>query len=113
MELKQWSTIAMVLCLIVTLSIALAAPAAATPATQGSSSPLQLVKKRVDLIIDVLNDPQLSKPENRTAQRDKIWDIANMYEVEVRALMRWNNLSLQSRIFPGDQLLIILGESEQ
>jgi LysM repeat protein len=41
---------------------------------------------------------------------DTIWDIAAMYNVEVNALMRWNNLSPRSRIFPGDQLTIILKE---
>lgn len=41
---------------------------------------------------------------------DTIWDIAAMYNVDVRDLMRWNNLSPRSRIFPGDQLLIILEE---
>lgn len=41
---------------------------------------------------------------------DTIWDIAAMYDVEVKALMRWNNLSPRSRIFPGDQLTIILEE---
>lgn len=41
---------------------------------------------------------------------DTIWDIASMYNVDVSDLMRWNNLSPRSRIFPGDQLLIILEE---
>lgn len=41
---------------------------------------------------------------------DTIWDIAALYNVDVNALMRWNNLSPRSRIFPGDQLLIILEE---
>lgn len=55
----------------------------------------------------------------RTAQRsfvytvqkgDTIWDIATMYNVDVNNLMRWNSLSPRSRIFPGDQLVIILEE---
>ena len=41
---------------------------------------------------------------------DTIWDIAEMYNIDVKALMRWNNLTPRSRIFPGDQLTIILGE---
>jgi cell division protein FtsB len=41
---------------------------------------------------------------------DTIWDIAEMYAVDVKALMRWNNLSPRSRIFPGDQLIIILDD---
>ena len=78
MYLKQWSTIAVVLCLIFTPAISSAAPETAAPVVQNSSSPMQLVQKRVNSIIDVLNDAQLGKPENRTAQRDKIWGIANM-----------------------------------
>ncbi len=41
---------------------------------------------------------------------DTIWDIATLYDVEVKALMRWNNLGPKSRIFPGDQLMIMLEE---
>jgi len=41
---------------------------------------------------------------------DTIWDIAALFNVDVNALMRWNNLSPRSRIFPGDQLMIILEE---
>lgn len=41
---------------------------------------------------------------------DTIWDIATFYNVEVRDLMRWNNLGLRSQIFPGDQLVITLEE---
>ena len=41
---------------------------------------------------------------------DTIWDIAAMYRVEVQSLMRWNDLTPRSRIFPGDQLTIILEE---
>ncbi|PID57871.1 hypothetical protein CSB45_06545 [candidate division KSB3 bacterium] len=41
---------------------------------------------------------------------DTIWDIAAMYQVEVKSLMRWNKLTPRSRIFPGDQLTIILEE---
>jgi hypothetical protein len=63
-------------------------------------------------------DPEFEDARQRsflyTVKRgDTIWDIANMYDVEVKALMRWNNLTSQSRIFPGDQLLIILGELEE
>jgi hypothetical protein len=41
---------------------------------------------------------------------DTIWDIAAIYQVDVESLMRWNNLTSRSRIFPGDQLTIILEE---
>jgi len=41
---------------------------------------------------------------------DTVWDIAAMYNVDLNDLMRWNNLSPRSRIFPGDQLIIILEE---
>lgn len=41
---------------------------------------------------------------------DTIWDIAERYNVDVRALMRWNKLTPRSRIFPGDTLTIILKE---
>lgn len=41
---------------------------------------------------------------------DTIWDIATLYNVDVNALMRWNNLGPRSQIFPGDQLLIVLEE---
>ena len=41
---------------------------------------------------------------------DTIWDIASLYNVKVKALMRWNNLGPRSQIFPGDQLVIILEE---
>lgn len=41
---------------------------------------------------------------------DTIWDIAALYAVDVKALMRWNNLGPRSRIFPGDQLMIMLEE---
>ena len=39
---------------------------------------------------------------------DTIWDIAAFYNVEVRDLMRWNDLGPRSQIFPGDQLVITL-----
>ena len=38
---------------------------------------------------------------------DTIWDIAELYDIDVKALMRWNNLTPRSRIFPGDQLTIL------
>ncbi len=41
---------------------------------------------------------------------DTIWDIAEIYNVDVKALMRWNDLTPRSQIFPGDQLKIILDE---
>ncbi len=41
---------------------------------------------------------------------DTIWDIAEIYQVDVNDFMRWNHLSPRSRIFPGDQLTIILEE---
>lgn len=41
---------------------------------------------------------------------DTIWDIATLYDVDVKALMRWNNLGSRSRIFPGDQLIIMVEE---
>lgn len=41
---------------------------------------------------------------------DTIWDIAELYDIDVKALMRWNNLTPRSRIFPGDQLIIIIEE---
>lgn len=41
---------------------------------------------------------------------DTIWDIAAIYQVDVKSLMRWNSLTARSRIFPGDQLTIILEE---
>ena len=41
---------------------------------------------------------------------DTIWDIAELYDIDVKALMRWNNLTPRSRIFPGDQLTIIIEE---
>ena len=44
---------------------------------------------------------------------DNLWIIAARYRVEPEALMRWNNLTKSSRIFPGDQLTIILGEEGQ
>jgi hypothetical protein len=41
---------------------------------------------------------------------DTTWDIAAKYNVQVNDLMRWNSLTPRSRIFPGDQLTIILKE---
>jgi cell division protein FtsB len=41
---------------------------------------------------------------------DTMWDIAAMYNVDVNDLMRWNNLTPRSQIFPGEQLTIILDE---
>ncbi len=41
---------------------------------------------------------------------DTIWDIAEIYQVDVESLMRWNKLTPRSRIFPGDRLTIILEE---
>lgn len=41
---------------------------------------------------------------------DTIWDIAALYNVNVKDLMRWNKLGPRSQIFPGDQLTIILQE---
>lgn len=41
---------------------------------------------------------------------DNIWNIAAMYNVSVDDLIRWNNLTPRPRIFPGDQLTIILEE---
>jgi uncharacterized protein HemX len=39
---------------------------------------------------------------------DTIWDIATLYNVEIKELMRWNNLGPRSQIFPGDELIIVL-----
>jgi LysM repeat protein len=41
------------------------------------------------------------------------WDIAALYNVSVEDLLRWNNLTKRARIFPGDQLTIILEEEEE
>jgi cell division protein FtsB len=60
-------------------------------------------------------DPELEEGKQRSflytiKQGDTIWDIATMYSVDVKALMRWNNLTPRSQIFPGDTLTIILKE---
>jgi uncharacterized protein HemX len=41
---------------------------------------------------------------------DTIWDIATLYNVDIKELMRWNNLGPRSQIFPGDELIIVLNE---
>ncbi len=41
---------------------------------------------------------------------DTVWDIAALYNVDVESLMRWNNMTPRSKIFPGDQLTIIRDE---
>lgn len=102
MNLKLWSTIAVTLCLIFTPAIALSASETAAPVAPNSSSPIEIVKKRVNSIIDALNDPQLSKPENRTTQRDKIWEIANMMfdfnEISRRTIgKQWTTFSSEEK----------------
>lgn len=53
--------------------------------------------------------PGNSRSFQYTVQKgDTIWDIASMYNVDVKALMRWNNLNPRSQIFPGDTITIIL-----
>ena len=44
---------------------------------------------------------------------DNLWTIAARYHVQPEALMRWNNLTPRSRIFPGDELTIILAEEKE
>ncbi len=63
----------------------------------------------VDGLTDAGLDPQRSFVYT-VKTGDTIWDIATLYNIDVTALMRWNNLGPRSRIFPGDQLLIMLEE---
>lgn len=44
---------------------------------------------------------------------DNVWTIAAHYRVQPEALMRWNDLTPRSRIFPGDELTIILEEEKE
>ena len=44
---------------------------------------------------------------------DNLWTIAAHYRVQPEAIMRWNNLTPRSRIFPGDELTIILEEEKE
>ena len=61
------------------------------------------------------HNPELEQANQRSflytvRKGDTIWDIAAIYNIDVKSLMRWNNLTPRSRIFPGDQLTIILEE---
>lgn len=61
-------------------------------------------------------DPEFGQASQRSfiytvKQGDTIWDIARLYNVDNKDLMRWNNL-VSSQISPGDQLIIILDENE-
>ena len=63
----------------------------------------------------IRGDSELEQKKQRSflytvKKGDTIWDIAITYKVDVEALMRWNNLTRQSRIYPGDTLIIILEE---
>ncbi len=79
---------------------------ACTPSNQSSSSDIPAT----DSLAPELKQANQRSFVHTVRKGDTIWDIAALYDVDVRALMRWNKLNARSRIFPGDQLTIILEE---
>jgi phospholipid transport system substrate-binding protein len=60
--------------------------------------PMETLKGPIDQIISILNDASYKDPDQRAAQRDKIWQIArpvfNFKEISRRAIGRsWNKFS--------------------
>lgn len=77
MNAKSWGALVVVmLSLFIFQSSALAENGSGAASAANIPSPMKAVKEKVDSMISALNNPELSKPENRVAQREKIWDIA-------------------------------------
>jgi phospholipid transport system substrate-binding protein len=66
----------MAMCLLIAHSAALAEAKPVAAAAVQEMSPMQTVQFRIDQMVAVLTDAELSKPANRSAQRDRIWEIA-------------------------------------
>ncbi len=67
-----------VCCLAIFQTSAMAQSGSGAAAAASTPSPMETVKEKVNSMISALNDPELSKPENRAVQREKIWAIANV-----------------------------------
>jgi len=52
------------------------------------------------------NNKELSQKTYTVRRGDTLWKIAQAHGVSLNNLARWNNLSVRSRIFPGDKLKI-------
>ncbi|OGC92520.1 MAG: hypothetical protein A2W25_07435 [candidate division Zixibacteria bacterium RBG_16_53_22] len=52
------------------------------------------------------NTKELSQKIYTVRRGDTLWKIAQAHGVSLNSLARWNNLSVRSRIFPGDKLKI-------
>lgn len=65
---------------------------------QKTLTPMETVKAKIDQIISVLNDPKYAKPDQRKAQRDRIWEISypmfDFNEISRRAVgPKWQSFS--------------------
>jgi phospholipid transport system substrate-binding protein len=49
----------------------------ATAAAVESLTPMETVRERIDQVIEILNDPAGADPEQRVAQRTRLWQIAS------------------------------------
>ena len=76
MKYHPWVIISLTLCLLVGHTAAMAEAKPVTQASIKEMSPMETVKYRIDQIVQVLNNPELAKPANREAQRNRIWEIA-------------------------------------
>lgn len=70
---KHWPVALLVGCLLIGTAIA----------GNASLTPLNSVKVKIDQIVTVLKDPQYHSPEQKGAQRERIWDISQpMFDFE-------------------------------
>lgn len=74
----------------------------ATLVNAQQQSPTESIRKPVEEVLAILNDPQYTPEEKKTAQRDKLWDTTlsmfDFTEIAKRTLARnWLNFSPEQR----------------
>ncbi|MDA8139327.1 MAG: ABC transporter substrate-binding protein [Desulfobacteraceae bacterium] len=73
---NRWLFILTMMCLLIGHSAAGAEAKPVAAVSTQDMTPMQTVQTRIDQIVAALTDPELSKPANKVAQRDRIWEIA-------------------------------------
>ena len=72
------------------------------PSLAHSDQPLNVIQRRVDQVINILEDHQYKEKEQKDLQREKIWEVIlqifDFWEMTKRTLARdWKNFTKQQR----------------
>lgn len=98
MRYQPWVCGMIALCLVIGHSAAWGEAKAVASVAQKEMSPMETVQYRINQIVTILTDVELSKPANRKTQRNRIWEIAlpmfDFVEISRRTVgPKWNTFT--------------------